>query len=270
MAANAALPDVEPRRTDATNGHTVIEVVHGDNLNLSHKETTPPSEEYPRHDTADEQDTCSSSGDDISIHVESASDAHDHDQSLSSSVLTAQLEADPDHDASEPPTEDLSASATLRNSRVRFRSPRTHHLWTAPLSSPSSSISAPLRSPLTEDTCSPGWGPLGQRVNLLVSAAEARNGKRRLPRRRLSGGAPNERTALLGEPPPPGYNPESDSDVEYYSDEDSPVDGEALLSHQIDLVFGKWPARLLNRQWWWWQLQPIICCSCLDEPDTSY
>lgn len=54
---------------------------------------------------------------------------------------------------------------------------------------------------------------------------------------------PNERSALLA---PPGYerNPESDDDGSIYSECDD--DAEALLSRQIDLVFGKWPGRLLN------------------------
>jgi hypothetical protein len=203
-------------------------------------------------DAADERDSTSSScGDDeISIHVESPV----HDESLSSSALTAvstQLETD-DATATEE-------SSPLRRSRVRFRSrvritSGLHHSHrrvsttssSSLSSSPSSSISAPLRAPLTEDNCTPGWGTLGQRVGLFAisnrAAAEARSAKHRA-RRRGSDPMPNERSALLA---PPGYerNPESDDDGSIYSECDD--DAEALLSRQIDLVFGKWPGRLLN------------------------
>jgi hypothetical protein len=207
-------------------------------------------------DAADERDsTSSSSGDDdeISIHVVSSA----HDESLSSSALTAvsastQLETD-DGTATEE-------SSPLRRSRVRFRSrvritSGLHHSHrrvsttssSSLSSSPSSSISAPLRAPLTEDNCTPGWGTLGQRVGLFAisnrAAAEARSAKHRA-RRRGSDPMPNERSALLA---PPGYerNPESDDDGSIYSECDD-NDAEALLSRQIDLVFGKWPGRLLN------------------------
>ncbi|KAF8912881.1 hypothetical protein CPB84DRAFT_1759766 [Gymnopilus junonius] len=35
----------------------------------------------------------------------------------------------------------------------------------------------------------------------------------------------------------------------------------------IELKFGPWPSRLINHNWWWWQLEPIVCCHCLDESD---
>ncbi|KAJ7924434.1 hypothetical protein B0H13DRAFT_1978415 [Mycena leptocephala] len=213
----------------------------------------------------------------ISIHVERV----ENDESLSSSALTAA--------STQPDTDTDNATATedpyskLRNSRVRFRSRvritsglHRHHRRvsaTSSLSSSrSSSISAPLRSPLTEDNCTPGWGTLGQRVNLFAisnrqaaAAAQARNAKHRARRRQgIADLATTERTALLGAPPPLGYNGHLDSDgeEEYYDDE-------SLLSRQIDLVFGKWPGRLLNHHWWWWQLEPIICCGFLEENDTE-
>jgi hypothetical protein len=252
---------------------------------------------YQTNPTDDHDSYSGSSDDEISIHVERV----ENDESLSSSALTAA--------STQPDTDTDNATATedpyskLRNSRVRFRSRvritsglhshRRRVSATSSLSSSrSSSISAPLRSPLTEDNCTPGWGTLGQRVNLFAvsnrqaaAAAQARSAKHRARRRQgIADLATTERTALLGAPPPLGYDghPDSDGEEEYYDDE-------SLLSRQIDLVFGKWPGRLLNRhvspttptyrlnvfadstpaQWWWWQLEPIICCGFLEENDTE-
>ncbi|KAJ7789476.1 hypothetical protein B0H14DRAFT_2944517 [Mycena olivaceomarginata] len=260
----AALPDAEARTAEP---QIVVEVIHDidKDLNMSSALKKERSKEFIVYDAdaADERDsTSSSSGDDeISIHVESPV----HDESLSSSALTA-VSASTQFETDATATEE---SSPLRRSRVRFRSrvritSGLHHSHrrvsttssSSLSSSPSSSISAPLRAPLTEDNCTPGWGTLGQRVGLFAisnrAAAEARS----------SDPMPNERSALLA---PPGYerNPESDDDGSIYSECDD--DAEALLSRQIDLVFGKWPGRLLNHHWWWWQLQPIMCCGCLDE-----
>ncbi|KAJ6501424.1 hypothetical protein C8R47DRAFT_1107306 [Mycena vitilis] len=227
----------------------------------------------PTTTTADDPDpdSTSSSGDEISIHIEGPA----HDESLSSSALTCATDNSTRLGAE---TDDTAvADATPRRSgRVRFRSrvritSGLHHRPTASSSlssSPSSSISAPLRSPPTEDNCTPGWGTLGTRVGLFaISNRQA--AQKRHARRRQNGRAPDEASALLGDPPQPGYDghPDSDDDDMRYDSDEECYDDEALLSHQIDLVFGKWPGRLLNRQWWWWQLQPIVCCGCLDEHD---
>ncbi|KAJ6569556.1 hypothetical protein B0H19DRAFT_1135983 [Mycena capillaripes] len=234
-----------------------------------------PSELVYKTETQDDHESASSSGDEISIHVESPAA---HDESLSSSALTT-VSTRPDTDdatATEDPYSSLRSSRVRFRSRVRIASGLNHRRvsTTSSLSSSrSSSISAPLRAPLTEDDCTPGWGTLGQRVGLFAisnrQAAQARSAKQRARRRQgIADLAPTEHTALMGAPLPHGYDghPDEDED-EDYSDEEDLYDDEALLSRQIDLVFGKWPGRLLNRQWWWWQLQPILCCGCLDEHD---
>ncbi|KAJ7674446.1 hypothetical protein B0H17DRAFT_1082032 [Mycena rosella] len=233
----------------------------------------------PAHDP---DSASSESGDDISIHLEGPAETELNDESLSSSALTAATSTD-DATATEDP--DPYPYPTPRRSRVRFRSrvritsglPHQRRLSAASSrsSSPSSSISAPLRAPPTADNCSPGWGTLGTRVGLFAysnrqAAALARSAKQRGRRRqREDAGGADERTALLGDSlAPPGYDGCIDPEDEdgYFSSDDDAYDEEAVLSRQIDLVFGTWPGRLLNRQWWWWQLQPILSCGCLDEP----
>ncbi|KAJ7581063.1 hypothetical protein C8J56DRAFT_256173 [Mycena floridula] len=133
-------------------------------------------------------------------------------------------------------------------------------------SSPSSSISAPLRSQEDEPPHKSRLGPLGQRVHFL--------------RYNRSGLAPNvrgrkticatsnldEQTPLLDDPLPRIYVYNEQGEEGEFPEED---DYEARLNREIDLVFGKWPSRLMNRHWWWWQLEPIVRCSCLDESDSD-
>jgi len=133
-------------------------------------------------------------------------------------------------------------------------------------SSPCSSISAPLRSPITDANSKPGWGTLGQRVGLLANRQAAGKGRERKRTRhnrsaeQHSNSAPhNERTPLIRSSTRHDYVGGEDE----YSD--SNQDEEAQLSRNIDLVFGKWPRRLLNRHWWWWQFEPIVRCSCIDS-----
>ncbi|KAJ7167349.1 hypothetical protein C8R43DRAFT_1121780 [Mycena crocata] len=201
----------------------------------------------PANAFADAHDS-SFSGDEISIHVEGPTEHDKLNDSLSNSAFTV-VTLDTDATATEDPC------GTLRRSRIRFRSRvritsglhhhrerdhQRHRSATSSLSSSrSSSISAPLRSPLTEDTCAPEWGTLGTRVGLLAAshrraaaaAAQARNTKYRKRRR--------------------------DPAVYYSSDDNG----------RVDLVFGTWPWRLLNRKWWWWHLEPLVHCGCLDESD---
>ncbi|KAJ6519248.1 hypothetical protein C8R45DRAFT_15952 [Mycena sanguinolenta] len=258
VAPAGTIPDVE--------AHSVVpilvQVVHSTELQNEHliNMPSPLKKEFIvcNAETAEERDS-STSGDEISIHVESPSA---HDQSLSSSALIA--------DGTQPETDDATAtedcSSPLRRSRVHFRSrvritSGLHHASSLS-SSPSSSISAPLRAPLTEADSTPGWGTLGQRVGLFAVsnrlAAEARSAKHRARRRAGLGLVPGEHSALLGDRLPPRR---------YDGNSEEECDDESLLSRQIDLVFGKWPGRLLNHHWWWWNLQPILCCGCLDEPD---
>jgi len=148
--------------------------------------------------------------------------------------------------------------------------------------SPSSSISAPLRShPNIDNKSDSGWGPLGQRVSFLVSrqrAAREKETVKRQQRRAKVGLAlsydqpdayrrrPNERTPLANSPMRSSY-------VERYAegedDQGCAEDGadDARLSREIDLLFGKWPGRLLNHHWWWWQLEPLFCGHCLDDSE---
>ncbi|KAJ7151644.1 hypothetical protein C8R46DRAFT_1304215 [Mycena filopes] len=199
---------------------------------------------------------------------------------------------DAPHDAADDLDPDADPDpSTQRRSRVRFRSrcrdlhPNTTHArrlsaassTTSLAISASSSISAPLRSPLTEESCTPGWGTLGTRVNLFAVSNRDRQRKHSMGMEGDGGGGGRIRPRRSGRR---CYTPTVtaarrltmmgpyDSDSVYtQSDEESVYgyDDEALLSRHIDLVFGKWPGRLFNRQWWWWQLQPIMCC--LDESD---
>ncbi|KAJ7226096.1 hypothetical protein GGX14DRAFT_642845 [Mycena pura] len=207
--------------------------------------------------------------------------------SSSSSSLDPEAEADAtDADADADACSDVDADASdpgPRRPRVRFRSRvriasglHHHHRRrlsttstpasaSASVSSLSSSVSAPLRSPPTLETSTPGWGTLGTRVGLFAHAKQGRG------RRRGGAGlvAASERTALLGNS---GKRRRHAARAEGSDDEEreggaEDIDDEALLSRQIDLVFGRWPWRLFNRLWWSWQLQPILCCGCLDEVD---
>ncbi|KAJ7071573.1 hypothetical protein C8F01DRAFT_1111089 [Mycena amicta] len=251
---------------------------------LSHGHTAPSALDYPairpgKNELDDDDNEA------ILIHIEGP-------DSLSSSALTAgssTIAPDPDdtHGTSTPADDSSSdaegAEADTSNNtrpnrvRVRFRSRvritsglHSHHKQQRKFSagesvsslasslSVSSSVSAPLRSPPTAETCTPGWGTLGTRVGLLAQSKMVL-GRDRGRRKAGAGVGVGERSALLAD----GYDGEAE-EREYEADEQD-FDDEALLSRHIDLVFGRWPWRLFNRQWWWWQLQPIICCGCLDE-----
>ncbi|KIM47991.1 hypothetical protein M413DRAFT_217359 [Hebeloma cylindrosporum] len=127
--------------------------------------------------------------------------------------------------------------------------------------SPSSSISAPLRTQAEDEASKPGWGTLGQRVSILAQRNADRRLKLHQQREHLGalssqhgdGLVANERTPLRGS------SPMIDREI---------FDSEAeMLSRDIDLVFGPWPNRLLNHQWWWWHIEPLVCCRCLTELD---
>ncbi|KAF7310424.1 hypothetical protein HMN09_00584400 [Mycena chlorophos] len=198
-------------------------------------------------------------------------------------VLDPEHHSEPEVDSS---ASDADATAARpRPNRVRFRSrvritsglhsyrhkqhqqdPQHHRAGSvsslASSVSVSSSLSAPLRSPPTAETSKPGWGTLGTRVGLLAAAAAAAQGKKK---RYTNNGLLGERSALLGGRARTRYDDDGSSDSD-----SGDGDGDEILddlSKQIDLVFGPWPWRLVNRHWWWWQLQPIVCCGCLDEDD---
>ncbi|TFK40940.1 hypothetical protein BDQ12DRAFT_415408 [Crucibulum laeve] len=121
--------------------------------------------------------------------------------------------------------------------------------------SPSSSISAPLRSRMDDEIAKPGWGTLGQRVGLFARNSQQRkvNGRansfRKYPAHLESDA--NDQTPLM-----------RSTTLRTYEREE-----ETRLSREIDMVFGPWPSRLLNHHWWWWHLEPIICCRCVDDSD---
>ncbi|KAJ4485438.1 hypothetical protein J3R30DRAFT_3283269 [Lentinula aciculospora] len=163
-------------------------------------------------------------------------------------------------------------------------------------SSPSSSISAPIRFREDEATVSSKWGPLGQRVRLFVSQQREkakqvqadREAHEREARRRylLVYGADldfassplnvHERTPLLGSPDT--RSRKSSSAAASFGNDDgsnnfaieTESDCQVRLNHEIDIIFGKWPGRLLNRHWWWWQIKPILCCSYAEDWETEY
>ncbi|KAL1686628.1 hypothetical protein GGG16DRAFT_96663 [Schizophyllum commune] len=132
--------------------------------------------------------------------------------------------------------------------------------------SDSSSISAPLRWRDGEKSLRdrPGWGTLGQRVSLLAGGSGRRQ--------RVDDGNGDVGGGSGGPGRPPTVHegtPLMQSSIprQYvYADEE---EDEERLRREIDLVFGKWPGRLLNSNWWWWQLEPFVCCHCIcsDESD---
>ncbi|KAH7926199.1 hypothetical protein BV22DRAFT_1046234 [Leucogyrophana mollusca] len=162
-------------------------------------------------------------------------------------------------------------------SRVRITSGLRHRRLSDGLASsassisgsPSSSISAPLRSHTT--VSAKGWGPLGQRVSLLTAQHHApdtnsplapgnhRHDDRRRHRRRHKVDPQldaDEHTRLI---PSSQRHLYTEEDIEDDEDEER-----RWRAQVIDEVFGTWPGRLLNRHWWWWQLEPIVCCICID------
>ncbi|KAG5721978.1 hypothetical protein E4T56_gene18441 [Termitomyces sp. T112] len=140
-------------------------------------------------------------------------------------------------------------------------------------SSPSSSISAPLRSCTDDEADKPGWGPLGRRVALLSRQARCRSGRRERRRKREFNDDylhPCEHTPLLR---PRIQSPVIDVDghtrLDDVFDSDPEEDARQFRARQIDEAFGTMPGRLLNYHWWWWQIEPLVCCRCLDESDVE-
>lgn len=178
--------------------------------------------------------------------------------------------------------------------RVRFRSRvritagvRRHRRLSDGLSSsassisgsPSSSISAPLRTHDDNSGGSKGWGPLGRRVNLLASqvtqerrsrAGVKVNGSGK-PRKMYSSSladSVDERSHLVSFYT--GYLYTTTVGRGGMCHLDQNVECEQLRRGQTTgASFGEWPWRLLNRHWWWWQLEPIVCCFylCDDTED---
>jgi len=141
-------------------------------------------------------------------------------------------------------------------------------------SSPSSSISAPLRYQADENAT---WGPLGRRLSAFAAAGRRKNVQASPQDAEEGNGVgpgaharPNERTALLRSSRHGGYVNPYDAHLSE-GDEDDLEDelGVGELSLQNELVFGPWPERLFNPHWWWWHLEPIVCCTYCSE-DSDY
>ncbi|KZT68789.1 hypothetical protein DAEQUDRAFT_765989 [Daedalea quercina L-15889] len=141
-------------------------------------------------------------------------------------------------------------------------------------SSPSSSISAPLRYQADENAT---WGPLGRRLSAFAAAGRRKNMQASPQHGDAENGGepaaharPNERTALLRSSRHAGYVEPYDTHLRE-GDEDDPEEElrAAELRRQKELIFGPWPGRLLNLHWWWWHLEPIVCCTYCSE-DSDY
>ncbi|KAL0945553.1 hypothetical protein HGRIS_014714 [Hohenbuehelia grisea] len=117
---------------------------------------------------------------------------------------TVDLDLDLDDETPSPNTDTIRTNRVRFRSRVRIASGLNRHRTSLSFadgdhpafiggegslsSSPSSSISAPLRTPADdEDSTRPGWGPLGQRVSLFAGRGRARH------RGGFASGDPHER-----------------------------------------------------------------------------
>lgn len=150
-------------------------------------------------------------------------------------------------------------------------------------SSPSSSISVPLRSRSSDEVDKSGWRPLGQRASLLAHKPRRRTRERQQKNQYDAAQLlPNERTQLIRSPPLTVY-----TEGGLYNNEMTESARGQEVDH--DPMFGAWPGRLVNLhvrpliynlsiriyvnnnelKWWWWQLSPVVHCRCLDESDTE-
>jgi len=187
-----------------------------------------------------------------------------------------------------PRSEDLPKRPTRVRfrSRVRITSGLHRHRnseqdFTPPSSissSPSSSISAPLRTQAEDEPSKPGWGTLGQRVSILARAKADRRLKFHQLREHIGelqshrGITPGDNHGLLANEQTPlsrsflhySYLRGEIVDPEMFNSVESEAE---VLSSEIDLVFGRWPNRLFNHHWLWWHMEPLVCCRCLTESD---
>ena len=121
--------------------------------------------------------------------------------------------------------------------------------------SPSSSISAPLRTQAEDEASKPGWGTLGQRVSILAQRNADRRLKVRQRQESLAAltsqrGVPGDNCGLVAnERTPLTSSFLSSSYLHGEMIDPDVVETEAeMFSREIDLVFGSWPNRLLNHQ----------------------
>lgn len=233
---------------------------------------------------------------------------------VSSSTTSSSSTSDDDDDSSPttPAPSELSADdhATERQGRVRFRErvritsglkgpahthrgsrsdpaaeyidialplPRRSSPSPSPSSSRSSSISVPLRNEIDYADAKPGWGTLGQRVNIMAQHHAERKMLRDQRYRELL--AKNYQLGLrfpraeYGSERTPLMKPDAFLKL-YMSRDDTAHDRRNLTAtereqyreRKIDQAFGPWPHRLWNHHWWWWHIEPVICCHyCVDE-----
>jgi len=139
--------------------------------------------------------------------------------------------------------------------------------------SPAPSIYAPLRS--ESDNEQGRWGSLGRRVNTSSTSKSTQRRSRKTTERGRKkqtyskcdaecDEAANERTPLMGRTLQPTL------ELRNMVQNDDDVDEGTRQLREIDVIFGGWPERLLNRYWWWWWLEPTLCCHCLDESDAEW
>ena len=157
-------------------------------------------------------------------------------------------------------------------------------------SSPSSSISVPLRTPTDEQVGKPGWGTLGQRVSMFARGQMERS-RHREQKERLGLGVSSFRNGVergrreaLAIPYYAQISEETPLLLSSAANDLTREDEASQLAREIDMVFGPWPDRLANHhvsftsvltltlltrflQWWWWQVESIICCRCVSDFD---
>jgi len=143
-------------------------------------------------------------------------------------------------------------------SRFRITSGFSHHrresdAGSSRSGSSSSSISVPLRSHPHGDINT--WGQRGSLLALqkkILGASTARQRHTQEPIRSTE--SVNEHTPLrnsFNKLPYVEGNGVREVTFNEYSDD---------RRLEVDVVFGKFPGRLLNPRWWYWQLKLAVCC----------
>ncbi|KAK0446485.1 uncharacterized protein EV420DRAFT_1570824 [Desarmillaria tabescens] len=209
----------------------------------------------PTHSTLSKPAIVIENADPIQIHIP------DSEESLMNSIQSTATDSSTADDSHVESPYTGSSPIAIKNRSVRFRSrvritsglPRRRAADritpdSSLSSSPSSSISAPLRCREHDvNTDSSPWSPLGQRVKQMSQGPRAR--QRQVA---ANGFDPDERSPLMI-PSRRFYSIEEDEHYNYFAY----LDDETRLNREIDLAFGTWPGRLLNRHWWWWHLEPL-------------
>ncbi|KAF8530938.1 hypothetical protein JB92DRAFT_2854384 [Gautieria morchelliformis] len=176
----------------------------------------------------------------------------------------------PDVDASP------SRQRTIRfRSRVRIAS--GVHSVSSSRGSRSSSISVPLQGPHGPNV-SANTSPLSEMLPSEAanawsrSLSSSRKASSDRPEIRRKSASP--RSSRVDERTPfasgsrRSYTEQTEDEVQEDSDAELERLQAAARKSEEQVMFGKWPWRILNRHWWWWKAEPIICCcSELDDSD---